>query len=53
MFKRKLGESESRGLPDSMSQGVPMGQGVAMESLFEFFIIFHQITTLQTANPAL
>jgi hypothetical protein len=38
--KRKLGESESRRLPDSASRGV------AMESLFEFFKIIHQITAL-------
>ena len=36
----RLGESESRRLPDSASRGV------AMESLFEFFKIFHQITAL-------
>jgi hypothetical protein len=40
MFKRKLGESESRRLLDSVSWGV------AMESLFEFFKIYHQITAL-------
>ncbi len=40
MFKRKLGESESRRLPNSASRGV------AMESLFEFLKICHQITAL-------
>ncbi len=49
--KRKLGESESRRLPDSVSEGsrrLPdsASRGVTMESLFEFFKIFHQITAL-------
>ncbi len=62
MFKRKLGESESRRLrptrqvgesltprlSESESRRLPASasQGVAMESLFEFFKIFHQITAL-------
>jgi hypothetical protein len=36
----RLGESESRRLPDSASRGV------AMESLFKFFKIYHRITAL-------
>jgi hypothetical protein len=39
-LKEKLGESESRRLPDSASRGV------AMVSLFEFLKIFHQNTAL-------
>jgi hypothetical protein len=50
MFKRKLGESESRRLPDSASRGVAM---VSRESLLKFFKIYHRFFDLITAKPAL